>query len=145
LGKFEKVQEVAPLIASKPEDIEDARKSIQKRGLGNAKKLPAIAIHFDTGSAVFNDNEKKMLDKMVEIMKRDFLSYSFKVQGHNDSEDPEKSNKDLSDKRAKSVANYLFERGIEPTIIEIEGFGEDSPIASNLTNEGKSINRRVQF
>lgn len=147
IEKLDKVMEVAPIYAKNAEDIDNADKTIQTRGLGGSRDLPPIAaaILFDKASDVFKPEALPILDKLSGKMQKDYSSYWFEVQGHTDADGDDISNRDLSKRRAQSVANYLIERGIEPNRIKIKGFGEDAPIASNLTDDGKSLNRRVQF
>ncbi len=67
------------------------------------------------------------------------------IEGHTDS----KSNEHLygrrpTEKRAKSVRDFLVSRGVEPQRLESRGYGEDKPIASNRTAEGRALNRRIE-
>ena len=54
-------------------------------------------------------------------------------------------NRDLSQRRAASVREYLIKKGVAPERLEARGFGEDRPIESNATNAGRATNRRVEF
>ena len=65
------------------------------------------------------------------------------VQGHTDSKGPETYNQMLSEKRAIAVKAYLVKEGIDSGRIEVKGYGESDPIASNDTEEGRKKNRRV--
>ncbi len=67
------------------------------------------------------------------------------VQGHTDNTGPAAFNADLSQRRAQSVASILAQNGVSSGRLRAVGFGEDSPIASNLTTEGRAQNRRVQI
>ena len=71
--------------------------------------------------------------------------FSFSVEGHTDSLGPEELNRDLSQRRAQSVEDYLAAAGIDEARIVSVGFGEDRPIASNATPEGRAQNRRVDL
>ena len=55
------------------------------------------------------------------------------------------ANQDLSEGRAKSAITYLENKGITPSRMVAKGFGEDKPIATNDTSDGKSKNRRVEL
>jgi outer membrane protein OmpA-like peptidoglycan-associated protein len=65
------------------------------------------------------------------------------VVGHTDSVGREAYNQDLSERRAVAVADYLVSQGIAPNIISVRGVGENSPVASNGTRDGRQQNRRV--
>jgi chemotaxis protein MotB len=55
------------------------------------------------------------------------------------------SNLDLSSKRATSVVDYLASHGVNPNLLSAHGFGEDNPIVSNDTPQGRARNRRVDI
>lgn len=67
------------------------------------------------------------------------------IGGHTDSEGSEAYNSKLSDGRAKSVVNYLKTKGIAPERMKSVGYGESKPIDTNQTEEGRAVNRRVEF
>ena len=67
------------------------------------------------------------------------------VIGHTDSDGAAAYNLDLSQRRARSVANVLISEGVPSSRISVIGRGEDQPVASNLTPEGKAQNRRVEI
>lgn len=67
------------------------------------------------------------------------------VGGHTDSDGSDQYNQTLSLKRAKSVAAYLQSQGVDSVRLETVGFGEQQPVASNKTAEGKQLNRRVEI
>jgi len=66
------------------------------------------------------------------------------IIGHTDSEGDAVYNEDLSRRRAKSVRSWLKKEGIDITYILADGKGESSPVASNQTDAGKALNRRVE-
>ena len=67
------------------------------------------------------------------------------VAGHTDSVGSDAANQTLSQRRAQSVGNYLIGQGLQRERFEIVGFGEQMPIASNDTEEGRARNRRVEI
>lgn len=67
------------------------------------------------------------------------------VVGHADSTAEAAYNQDLSERRARSVANVLIGAGVSPSRINIIGRGEDQPVASNQTADGRALNRRVEI
>jgi hypothetical protein len=70
---------------------------------------------------------------------------SVMVAGHTDALGSESYNVELSEKRARSVAEYLVKKGISASRLTAIGFGESQPIADNRTPQGRAWNRRVQF
>lgn len=67
------------------------------------------------------------------------------VVGHTDSTGPAEYNQSLSERRARSVADYISARGVIRPRINIGGYGESQPIADNATASGRQQNRRVEI
>ena len=105
-------------------------------------ELPTI--QFDHDSDRIAPESYPTLDRMAEIILRDprlklvVLAYTSRVGS-------EKYNLDLSERRARSVKEYLVRRGLPPPSIRFRGMGFSQPIADNATEEGRSRNRRVEF
>jgi outer membrane protein OmpA-like peptidoglycan-associated protein len=66
------------------------------------------------------------------------------VEGHTDSTSSDAHNLDLSERRAKSVVQWLVEHGIDVKRLAPKGYGEGKPVASNDTSDGRALNRRVE-
>ena len=64
---------------------------------------------------------------------------------HTDSRGSDQYNFRLSDDRARSCMNYILSKGIDSTRISSKGYGETVPVATNDTDEGRQLNRRVEF
>ncbi|MES2588867.1 MAG: OmpA family protein [Bacteroidota bacterium] len=84
------------------------------------------------------------LDKVVLVLKNN-PSYAIQLTGHTDNIGNKSSNIMLSNNRAKSVKEYLVSKGIQENRIEFQGKGSSLPIDSNLTELGRTNNRRVEF
>ena len=67
------------------------------------------------------------------------------MYGHTDSTGSDAYNQGLSERRARSVADYLSSHGVQSARIGTRGFGETQPVASNETEEGRAANRRVEI
>ena len=81
----------------------------------------------------------------VALVLKKFNRTVVDVYGHTDSTGDDRYNDDLSERRAMSVANYLYGQGIDGRRFYVEGFGETQPIASNATEAGRAENRRVEI
>ena len=103
----------------------------------------AKAILFHTEKATFKTGVTKELDGMLAIMNKFPLS-EFAVKGYTDNTGSVTGNLKLSDKRANAVKNYLVENGIDDSRLTAKGYGQDSPIDTNDTRDGRSNNRRVE-
>lgn len=67
------------------------------------------------------------------------------IEGHTDNKGSHEYNVKLSTQRAEIVRQYLLNKNVQPFRVKAIGYGEDKPIAENDTEEGRSINRRVEF
>ena len=101
-------------------------------------------ILFNSGNSNFREESYPVLIKVVEMMKQ-HPEAQFKIEGHTDSSGRYDSNKRLSQTRANAVRNYLISSGIPSENLIAEGFGETRPVVSNLTGEGRRLNRRVEI
>lgn len=104
----------------------------------------ARTILFDTGKSTIKNESYSVLQDIVKII-NEYPNARFKVEGHTDSVGSEKTNLDLSNRRAMAVRDYLVANGVDKFRLSAEGFGESMPIASNNTREGRSQNRRVEI
>ncbi len=84
------------------------------------------------------------LDRMVKFMLAN-PTVEIEVEGHTDNQGDPQKNMVLSEERVKLVKQYLTDRGIEAKRIELKAFGGSKPIASNVTEETRRLNRRVEF
>jgi outer membrane protein OmpA-like peptidoglycan-associated protein len=91
-----------------------------------------------------NLTAKSNLDKLKTILLK-YPETNITVIGHTDSKGPLKYNQTLSENRANSVKSYANESGIANDRLNAIGKGENDPIATNDTEEGSALNRRVEF
>jgi len=109
-----------------------------------AKKITLNAdTYFDFDKSNLKADGKKALDGLVAEMKIDQVEQII-VVGHTDSIGTDAYNQKLSDRRAKTVADYLVSKGVPATKIKASGKGESQPIADNKTKAGRAKNRRVE-
>lgn len=86
-----------------------------------------------------------ILNEVVRLLRVNPDIELVSIEGHTDDMGTEEHNDQLSEARAKSVLDYLVQRGIAASRLESKGFGERKPIADNKTDEGRAKNRRVEF
>lgn len=84
------------------------------------------------------------LDKLVKIL-TDNPSMEITISGHTDNVGNDEANQALSANRAKAVVDYLISKNVAANRFQQAGYGETKPLASNDTDEGKALNRRVEF
>lgn len=100
--------------------------------------------NFATGSAELTPETQAILNIGVALLVRD-QSLGIRVTGHTDSVGPADFNQRLSEARAQSAVEYMLAAGVDPARLVALGRGEEEPIASNDTDEGRASNRRVEF
>lgn len=102
-------------------------------------------IHFAYNKAVIKKDSFWILHQVAKVLK-DYPEIKLSVEGHTDSQGSDAYNKQLSTKRAKAVKDFLLKKGgISASRLSSRGWGEERPIDSNLTEEGRAVNRRVEF
>ena len=113
-------------------------------------KIKISNIEFEYNKADLKGNASNILDRVIEILNK-YKLYRTRVEGHTDNIEKEEYNIKLSEKRAKSVYNYLIDNGIDELKLSIKGLGFARPISSNNNPdgsdnpEGRAKNRRVEF
>ncbi len=99
----------------------------------------------------FAFNKAKILSKSFGILNevatalKDKPEIRIRIEGHTDSKGSDRYNKKLSTKRAKSVRMFMIKAGVDPSRMVSIGYGEERPIADNDTDDGRELNRRVEF
>lgn len=101
-------------------------------------------VNFRSGSAQLDPYELSRLKPVIDALNQ-YANTRVHIEGHTDSDGSHQYNQQLSENRAKNVALHLMDRGVQRKRIITYGYGEERPIASNETAQGKSMNRRVTF
>ncbi|WP_202552393.1 OmpA family protein [Ginsengibacter hankyongi] len=84
------------------------------------------------------------LNRVVKLLNEN-PSIEIEMSAHTDSRGSDEYNFKLSDNRARSVMEYIISKGIDSSRITSHGYGETKPVATNDTDEGRQLNRRVEF
>ena len=103
------------------------------------------SVLFDSGAAVIQKQSFPLLDELAAVLKSRPDIPLVTVKGHTDNRGGHAYNQDLSERRAKSVLDYLEHKGIQAQRLKSRGYGYDRPIASNEDALGRAKNRRVEF
>ena len=101
-------------------------------------------IRFDIGTYSIKPESFDNLNYIGEVMNLE-QSMKLLVKAHTDSIGTNSNNLVLAEKRAEAVIQYLFNQGVNKSRLVPKGYGEESPLADNSTEEGRAINRRVEF
>ena len=101
-------------------------------------------ILFDFDKYTIKAESYPILDEVTDYLKAN-PNVKMEVQGYCDNKGTYKYNVKLSDERAKAVRKYLVDKGIPGDRLTAKGYSFDNPVASNATDEGRALNRRVVF
>ena len=104
--------------------------------------LPGV--NFQTGSDLLAPGAEDLIEIAARTLNENPMIL-VEVAGHTDSQGNDIDNLGLSDRRAKTVYDYLFLYGVDPKRMTFKGYGETQPIADNSTAEGRALNRRVEL
>ena len=118
------------------------------QGIVDSKIVPRAGalINFDFDSDKIRPESYPLLDEFGKALKFGLAEGVFIVAGHTDDTGSLVYNQGLSERRANAVANYLSaHHGLSSTQLIMKGYGETKPMASNDSESGQALNRRVEF
>ena len=102
------------------------------------------SIGFASGSAKIPEDSDALLDKVQTIVEG-LKPESILVEGHTDSVGSKATNEKLSEKRADEVASYFEKKGLDASRVKTQGYGDEKPLATNKTKDGRAQNRRIDI
>ena len=117
--------------------------SLEKALLKDRKYTFSAGVLFDSGKAELRPEAGPELDELVAFLQK-FPETILGISGYTDDVGGDAYNLDLSERRAKSVQDYLETKGIRADHLRSRGFGETRPVAENTTEAGRQANRRVE-
>ena len=109
---------------------------------GNSYRLDKI--YFETGKNTLLPKSRQQLDALAGFMAR-FAGIHILIIGYTDNTGSDITNDELGMARANAVAEYLIAHGIESTRLEFQGLGSSNPVGENTSEDGRRLNRRVEF
>ncbi|MCX6296550.1 MAG: OmpA family protein [Bacteroidetes bacterium] len=115
------------------------------KNIAVGSKIILKNIFFDFDKATLRPESTNELERLTNLLKVDAPTLKIEISGHTDSKGADDYNKKLSNSRAKAVVDYLISKGISADRLTSVGFGEEQPIATNDTDEGRQLNRRTEF
>jgi outer membrane protein OmpA-like peptidoglycan-associated protein/tetratricopeptide (TPR) repeat protein len=101
-------------------------------------------IFFDFDKATLRPESQTELDRLVSLLNQ-YPKLKIEIAGYTDNKGSQAYNQKLSESRSKSVVDYLVAHSIAADRLTFRGYGMDSPIATNETDEGRQLNRRTEF
>ncbi len=133
-------------------DTQEAKLRQQLRGSGvsvereddNINLIMPGNITFSSGNSNIDQSFLSVLNSVALVI-NEFDKTLVVIAGHTDSSGSDSLNQGLSERRAQAVSTYLNTAGVLFDRLEVIGFGETQPVASNQTAAGKELNRRVEI
>ncbi len=119
-------------------------KNIPLKPVREGESIVLRNIFFETDSFNLLPASKAELDNLLRLLMAN-KGMKIQINGHTDDVGTPDYNQVLSEKRAKSVHAYLIKAGIEPKRLQYKGYGSSAPVATNLTPEGRALNRRTEM
>ena len=139
---------VGRMMDNQEREMREALAASEAAAISREGNLLAVTfkgdVTFDTNSTVVKPGLYTEIDRIADVLIR-YPQTLIRVEGHTDSVGTEDYNMDLSFRRADSVRDLLVDRGVATSRIQTVGFGETMPVATNATEAGRQLNRRVEI
>ena len=110
----------------------------------NCGRIVLRGVNFAFDSAEIDGSSSVVLDAAADQL-NECRNVAVRVEGNTDSVGTDAYNQGLSERRANSVMGHLISRGVSASRLTAVGYGESQPVASNETDEGRALNRRVEL
>jgi len=110
----------------------------------NSTLLKVTNIYFESDQHKINDDEKSKIHMIIYILDKNPLS-RIMIEGHTAKGGDYDYNNNLSENRAKTVKQYLINKGVDPIRIDIKSMNSKNPMSSDVTEASKSLNRRAKI
>ena len=139
---------VGRMMDNQEKDMREALAKSEAAAVSREGNLLAVTfrgdVTFDTNSTVVRPGLQSELDRVAGVMNQ-YPNTLVRVEGHTDSKGSDEYNMDLSNRRAFAVKNLVAQRGIADSRLDVVGYGETMPVATNDTAAGRQKNRRVEI
>jgi OmpA-OmpF porin, OOP family len=123
---------------------QEIQKNLQLAKIKAGQVIRLNNIFFEFGKANLMEESHRELDRLINLLNEQ-KSLKIELSGHTDAVGSAENNKILSQNRANSVMEYLTSKGIPANRLTAKGYGKTQPVAENDTEEGRALNRRVEF
>lgn len=127
-------------------DFNLRKRPVDPRVISNGDRLTLKdVINFAFNSDVIQKESYSILDEVADIILSNPEYSLVRIEGHTDDVGGDAYNLSLSDRRAKSVVNYLLNKGIPPERMQAVGWGKAKPVSPGTDDAARALNRRVEF
>ncbi len=144
------IEEVERLNQERDEELNRLQEALsqivetRRTALGLVMNLSSDYLKFEFDKSDIRSENREVLSRIVGVLMTS-KDYQIYVYGHTDNIGTDAYNVDLSERRAEAVRDYLVEAGMDPGIIDTEGFGKSQPLVPGTGDEARAKNRRVEL
>jgi len=128
------------------QELRQAFANVEGASIQREQNILAVTLKsdvlFDTNSYTLKPGAYEEIDRVAKVLVT-YPQTRVRVEGHTDSRGSEQYNQMLSERRAMAVRDALVQRGVDSRRIEVVGYGASRPVATNATEAGRQMNRRV--
>jgi outer membrane protein OmpA-like peptidoglycan-associated protein len=135
---------LAASMAGRAQELEQQVSELQTEDTERGLVLTLGSVLFETGKATLQTGSRRTVQKVAEFLNQ-YPERKILIEGFTDSRGSDDYNQQLSQDRAQAVRELLVTNGVDSGRIQVEGYGEDYPVASNDNSAGRQQNRRVEI
>lgn len=131
-------------MKEKADYINPFRKDIPMKPIREGESIVLRNVFFETDSFNLLPESTTELDQLLKLLAKNSRMH-IQISGHTDNVGTDEYNRVLSEKRARSVYDYLVAAGIDRNRLTYKGYGRSKPVAANESPEGRALNRRTEM
>jgi len=142
--EVETARQAAAEAARQAEELQKQLEQLQAEQTERGLVLTLGDILFDVDRAELTPGGEQQVARVADFL-REFPERDVLIEGHTDAMGEDEYNRQLSQRRAEAIEDFLISQGIDPRRIVSRGYGEQYPVASNESSAGRQQNRRVEI
>ncbi len=139
-----RARDLAATMAGRAQELERQVSDLQAEETERGLVLTLGAVLFETNKATLQSGAQRTVQKVAEFLNQ-YPERNILIEGFTDSQGSDAYNQKLSQERAQTVRNELAKHGVAAGRVDIVGYGEEYPVASNDNAAGRQQNRRVEI
>lgn len=139
-----RARSLAASMAGRAEELEQQVSDLQTEDTERGLVLTLGSVLFETNKATLHTGSRRTVQKVAEFLNQ-YPERKILIEGFTDSRGSDDYNQQLSEDRAQAVRELLVTNGVDSQRVQVEGYGEEYPVASNDNSAGRQQNRRVEI
>ncbi len=139
-----RARSLAASMAGRAQELEQQVSDLQTEDTERGLVLTLGSVLFETNKATLHTGSQRTVEKVAEFLNQ-YPERKILIEGFTDSRGSDDYNQQLSEDRAQAVRELLVTSGVDAQRVQVEGYGEEYPVASNDNSAGRQQNRRVEI